>query len=248
MTDRLETRHRRPALMLGGVLALFAAGGLGIWALITHPPPPDRIVPVFLSGAGAALAVLLGLFAAAMPRHRWALTPAGIEIVQRLGAPVWPARRATVGYDDLAGVARLMAGFDTVAELRTRDGRRFRLSAPRDARGLDDPAALDAFVARLRAHAAAAGHALPPVTDAPGVFEGAGGLALLWLMLGFSTALAAGVIWGLWAGATGTTAPGRTGQALGLVILLPVGAGWLLVRAIRARRAREKARQTMPRL
>jgi hypothetical protein len=234
--DQLVTRHRRPGLMLSGVLGLFAAGALGIWALLVWTPDEDRIVPAFLIGVGAALLTLLVLFALAMPRHGWTLTPRGIEIVQRPGVPLWPARRVRLDYAELSGLDRMMAGFDTVAELRTRDGRRFRLSAPRDARGLDDPAALDPFLDRLRSLSAAAGHPLEPPQWVPGVFERGGGLALLWVMLAVSLALAGGAIWALIWGAGSVTQPGRAGAAVGVLTILPFGVGWLLTRSYRRRR------------
>jgi hypothetical protein len=236
MTDRLHTRHRRPALMLGGVLMIFLLGGLGIWALIVWTPSEEVIVPMFLSATGAILLAILILFACAMPRHSWILSDTGIEIVQRLGVPIWPARRAHVTYGLIAGLARTMAGFDTVAELRTQDGRRFRLSAPRDANGLDDPEGLEAFLTVMRNRATAAGHSLPPIKDQAGIFERPAGLAILWAAMVLCLGLAGGALWGLVSGASGSTSPGRLGQAVGVLVLLPVGVGWLLIRSYRRRR------------
>ena len=60
------------------------------------------------------------------------------------------------------------------------------------------------------------------------------GLTLLGIMLLASLALAAIALWGLWEGATVRS---RGGEAVAILVLLPVGVGWILRRSWQRRRS-----------
>ena len=75
----------------------------------------------------------------------------------------------------------------------------------------------------------------PPPVLVPGLgfWNRPAGLALVVVLLVASSALAVTALWAMWEGAAGGA---RSGQALALLVLLPVGAGWMLRRAWQRRR------------
>ena len=79
----------------------------------------------------------------------------------------------------------------------------------------------------------AAGRAAPPVADALGFWNRPTGLTLLGIVLLASLALAFIALWGLWEGAT---VRHRGGEAVAILVLLPVGVGWILRRSWQRRR------------
>jgi hypothetical protein len=100
-----------------------------------------------------------------------------------------------------------------------------------------DTAGLEAFAARVQRAIAADGRQPPPVLDRLGFWNRAPGLLYvgLLLLLLLSLALAGGVVASTFSGAD--VRIGNAAPAAGFLVLPPLGAGWLLRKAWRRRRA-----------
>jgi hypothetical protein len=70
------------------------------------------------------------------------------------------------------------------------------------------------------------------VVDGLGFWNSLAGLALLSIALLASLVLAVGAQWGLWEGAVTRH---KSGEAVAILVLLPVGVGWMLRRSWRRR-------------
>jgi hypothetical protein len=95
-----------------------------------------------------------------------------------------------------------------------------------------DRAGLENFAARLQAAMLAAGVVPPALVPGMGFWNRRRGLGLLVVLLLLSLGLAGVVVCGLFSGAMRH----RGGQAAAMLVMLPVGAGWMLRRAWRRRR------------
>ena len=98
---------------------------------------------------------------------------------------------------------------------------------------MPDQAELAAFATRIQAAIIASGRVAPPIREGLGFWNRPAGLMLLGLCLALTLPLAVAGVMSLGEG----SAVGRSGQGAALAILLPVGAGWLLLRSWRRRRA-----------
>lgn len=235
MSDTLTSRLRRTGLILGAVLGLLAAFGVLVWRLLVSSLPSDTILLGVTVGGGAVLVAMVLLMLVAMPRHSWHLTDRGIEVSQTLSLPFWPEHHVSLRWDRLAGLGWSTAGVVRVLDLTTTDGARYRLAPPGDGSGRADDAALAAFAERIRARAAASGRPLGPPGETLGDLERMPGLILLTLGFVLSVVLASLVIWALLASEDRPSGY-RAGYGAAFIILLPVGAGWLLLRSLRRRR------------
>jgi hypothetical protein len=143
-----------------------------------------------------------------------------------------------VPFAGIAALSSVQNATDDLLTMTTRDGERFALPpglGPGE--GLvrrPDQEGLAAFTDKLRTAMTAAGHAAPPVAEGLGFWNRPAGLILLSIMLLASLALAATAFWGLWEGAT---VRHRGGEAVAILVLLPVGVGWILRRSWQRRRS-----------
>jgi hypothetical protein len=146
-----------------------------------------------------------------------------------------------VAFPEIAALHNIESGLERLIEITTRDGRRFRLSqamteGPRGV-GRPDPAAdLNAFALSIRAAAERAGYTLPSASEGLSFWNSAFGLALLTIMFLISVLISGVVAWALWSGITISPRP-RGGEAIAILLLLPVGAGYLLLKSWRRRAA-----------
>jgi len=229
-----RTEVALPSLV--GVVALFFAG---LWLVLQHPGD-DRVMAAILAlTAGvvvAALVILLTVFRV----HRWTIEAGGVRISERPKVPLMGfGRRALVPFADILGVRHVESGVDRLLEIVTADGRRYRLPqsmvAP-DARSLarpDPTADLDGFAAALHAAARQAGRDLP-ASEGLSFWNTLPGIAFIAALFVIACVIAAAVAWALLEGMT--TSQPRGGYAAAIALLLPVGAGWLLLKTIRRRR------------
>ena len=224
-----------PALLL--VVALSA----GASAAILSYADADQIGPLMAVALGGTAAGLLFVLMSAFRRHRWTTGPQGVQVLERPRIPLTgPTRRADIPFADIAQLCEIESGFDRHIEIRTRAGGRFRISQAMvrqhgERFGRPDPSApLDGFAAMIRAKAARAGHALQAPTQGMGFWNTGAGLALLGVLFAASLAIAGGVATALLEGFT--TRQPRGGEAIGILLLLPVGAGWLWLKSWRRRR------------
>jgi hypothetical protein len=119
--------------------------------------------------------------------------------------------------------------------IATRDGDTFVLPAP--GKGLipvPDKGQLGAFANGLRASMVAAGVEAPPVAEGMGFWNRPAGLAVLGIAFVASLALPVIALWGLWEGAS---VRNRGGEAAAIMVMLPVGIGWLIRRSWQRRRS-----------
>jgi hypothetical protein len=174
--------------------------------------------------------------------HRWTVLPHGVEIHQRPKVRfAGLSRKSVLSFADIAALRRIESGFDHLIEITTRDGRRFRLAqatiaGPKDFAVRDPDADLDAFALSVHAAAKRAGYALPSMSEGLGFWNSAIGLAFLTLMFGISLLISGATAWALWDGMTIGPRP-RGGEAIAIFLLLPFGAGYLLLKSVRRRAA-----------
>ena len=121
---------------------------------------------------------------------------------------------------------------DELLALTTSTGERFvlppGLMPGKELIRMPDQAGLAAFAGRLQVAMANAGRAAPPVVEGLGFWNRPMGLALLVTALLASLALAAIALWGLWEGAA---ARHKGGEAVAILVMLPVGVAWMLRRS-----------------
>ncbi|WP_439572857.1 hypothetical protein [Phreatobacter sp.] len=245
-----ESTYRRsevavPALF--GVVALVAAAAVAVVRLVE-----DRHLETAVIALAITTVLLLGLvLVTAFRVHRWTVGPGGVEIHQRPRVPLTGlSRRICVPFPDIAAFRNVENGLDRLIEITTRAGQRFRLSqamtgGPSDLARPDPGADLGAFAVAIRTAAERAGHGLPATAEGMSFWNGPIGLAFLAAMLAVSLVISGGVAFALWQGMTTGPRP-RSGEAIAILLLLPVGAGYLLLRSLR-RRAAVRASQARKR-
>lgn len=236
-----QSTHRRADLALVMIVLMFASLGLGLSAIPWLSQAAWAIVVLF-AGLAGTLVLAFGMLLVSFRVHRWTLTGEGLRIDERPKVPLTGRRRsADLGFDAIVALNRRQAGMVQQAELVTRDGRRFYLD-PGHHRpgahgiGLSDPVPFQGFLATLAERANQAGY---PLTGGPvlSLWTRPLGLVFQVLLLGVALVIAGAVVWALWEGLGETTSTGgRTGWALGLLLALPLGAGYLLRASLRHRR------------
>jgi hypothetical protein len=218
--------------------AIFVAG---VMAILRFVDGRDFEMALFVEAG--MMVLLLGMIMAATFRvHRWTVQQHGVEIRQRPRIPLTGlSRRTMVAFPEIAALRNVESGVEHLIEITTHDGQRFRLSqamteGPRGF-GRPDPAAdLNAFALSIRAAAETAGYTLPSASEGLSFWNSAFGLAFLTIMFMISVLISGVVAWTLWNGMTISPRP-RGGEAIAILLLLPVGAGYLLLESWRRRAA-----------
>lgn len=240
-----EATYRRAEVALPGLVGVVGLYIAGIWLVLQHPGH-DRVMDAILGLTGAVVAAAVVILLTVFRVHRWTIVAGGggeaggVRISERPRVPLMGfGRRTLVPFADILGIRHVESGFDHLLEIVTADGRRFRLPqrmVAADARSLaaPDPAAnLDVFAAALHAAALQAGRALPQ-SEGLSFWNTLPGIAFIVVLFVIACAISAAVAWALLDGMT-TTQP-RSGYFAGIALVLPVGAGWLLLKTIRRRR------------
>ena len=234
-----QATYRRTEVALPSLLGVVALFFAGLWLALQHPADP-RILDVILVLVGAVVVVALVILLTVFRVHSWAIEAGGVRISERPRVPLmgW-GRRASVPFADILGVRRIESGFDRLLEIVTADGSRYRLPQRVVAAGTHslarpDPAAdLDGFATALHAAARQAGRELF-VSEGLSFWNTLPGIAFIVVLLVVACMISAAVAWALWDGMT--TSQPRGGYVAAIALLLPVGAGWLLLKTIKRRR------------
>ena len=234
-----QATYRRTEVALPSLLGAVALFFAGLWLVLQHPTDP-RVMHAVLALAGAVVLTALVILLTVFRVHSWTIEAGGVRISERPRVPLmgW-GRRASVPFADILGVRRIESGFDRVLEIVSADGSRYRLpqrvvAAGSHSLGQTDSAAdLDGFATALHAAALQAGRELR-VSEGLSFWNTLPGIAFIVLLLVTACMIAAAVAWALWDGMT--TSQPRGGYAAAIALLLPVGAGWLLLKTIKRRR------------
>jgi hypothetical protein len=231
--------YRNTPLAFGGLMGAIALLIAGIAGAVLIATAGDQLLPLVLGTLGLFVLTAVACMLAALRRHRWTIAADAVLIEERPLVPLTGRRRVRrVPFTGIAALSSVQNATDDLLTMTTRDGERFALPpglAPGD--GLvrrPDQKGLAAFAGQLQAAMTAAGRAAPPVAEGLGFWNRPPGLTLLSLMLLASLALAVGALWGLWEGATTRH---RGGEAVAILVMLPVGVGWILRRSWRRRRS-----------
>jgi hypothetical protein len=241
-----EGPYRNTPLILGGLLGAIAVLFGGTVLALQLASGGNELMHMLFATLGLFVLTFLVCMLPALRRHAWTIEADAVRITERPSVPLAGARRAArIPFDQIAALGRVQNMRDELLAITTRDGRRFLLPpavVPGDGPiGRIDQAGLAAFAEELRAAMARAGAVPPPVVDALGFWNSGAGLALLAIAFLASLVLAALALWALFEGeANGGR---RSGEAVGLLVLLPVGLGWLLRSAVRRRSAVRAARR-----
>jgi len=228
-----------------GAIALLIAGIAGAMLIATTG---DQLLPLVLGTLGLFVLTAVVCMLAALRRHRWTIEADAVLIEERPLVPLTGRRRVRrVPFTAIAALSSVQNATDDLLTMTARDGERFALPpglAPGE--GLarrPDQEGLAAFADQLQAAMTAAGCAPPSVAEGLGFWNRPAGLTLLGIMLLASLALAVIALWGLWEGATTRH---RGGEAVAILVMLPVGVGWILRRSWQRRRSvLQAARQNL---
>lgn len=228
--------YRNAPLVAGGLLGAIALLIGGIAAAMQIATTGDERLRLLFGAVVLTFAICM---LTALRRHRWTIEPDAVLIEERPLVPLTGRRRKRrVPFGRIAALNNVQNAADDLLVLTTREGERFRLP-PGQAQGeglirRPDQEGLTGFASQLQAAMNAAGHAAPPMTDGLGFWNRPAGLALLGATLVLSLGLAGVTLWGLWEGATTRH---RGGEAAAILVMLPVGVGWMLRRAWQRRRS-----------
>ena len=231
--------YRNTPLAFGGLMGAIALLIAGIAGAMLIATTGDQLLPLVLGTLGLFVLTAVGCMLAALRQHRWTIESDAVLIEERPLVPLTGRRRVRrVPFTGIAALSSVQNATDDLLTMTTRDGERFALPpglAPGE--GLvrrPDQEGLAAFAGQLQAAMTAAGRTAPTVADALGFWNRPAGLSLLGIILLASLGLAAIALRGLWEGAT---VRHRGGEAVAILVLLPVGVGWILRRSWQRRRS-----------
>lgn len=239
--DTHQALYHNTPIVLCGLLGAIALLGFCVWGALLIAANGDQLMHLIFASLGLFVLVVVVSMLLALRRHGWTIAPDAVLVAERPLVPLTgPRRAAKIPHGAIAGLFTVQNMREELLVLRTRDGRRFRLppgllpgEGPKGIR-YPDQAGLAAFAERLRAAAAASGHALPPVAPGLGFWNRAPGLGALCVAFLAALGLAVIAVWALFEGAASRH---RGGEAVGLLVMLPVGLAWLMRKAWQRRRA-----------
>lgn len=231
--------YHNSARLAVGVVTLFLLLAAAIALSVAISPDGNTLLPRLLGSLGGFVVLFLVLVLASLRRHRWTIEPGALLIEERPLVPL-TGRRRTVRLDfaDIAALSRVQNHSDDVILVQSRAGAGYPMGPampPGTGRRNVDAAGLQDFAARIQGAIAAAGHRAPPILDQLGFWNRVPGLLYIGLLLLLSLALAVMVVWSILAGAAERS--GSAAPATGILVLLPLAAGWLLRKSWRRRRA-----------
>lgn len=231
--------YRNSPLILSGFLGSIALLIGGIAAAMHIATTGDELLPLVLGSLGAFVLVVVVCMLMALRRHRWTIEARAVLIEERPLVPLTGRRRVQrVPFIEIAGLSSIQNAADDLLTLSTRDGEHFVLPPGlQPGQGLirkPDQAGLGAFAGELQAAMTAAGIAAPPVAAGLGFWNRPAGLILLGIALLVTLPMAAAALWGMWEGAT---VRHRGGEAVAILVMMPIGVAWAMVRSWKRRRS-----------
>ena len=235
--ESYESLYRRTERALPCLLAIVVAAGIVLVVSFNTIADGNTQLTVVLCAMGLVVVALFAVLVMTFRMHRWTIEAAGVRIEERPKVPFAGFRyRAMVAFENIAALRHVQSGFDTLAEIATRDGRRYRLApifyGTSTTIGVPDVPSLETFIASIRDAAVREGKDLPVVSEGLSFWNSPIGLVLLIVMFAISLAIAGAVAWALW---DGLTMQPRGGYSAAIALLLPLGAGYLLWRSLQRR-------------
>ena len=215
-----ESIYRCVEFGLAGLgLIVLIGGSVFAYAITTYHGDSTLLAA---SAIGSLVAIFV-VFAAVYRKHRWTIEAGGVRIEERPYVPFMGfGRRAFVPFSEIAALRHIERAMDNLIQLLDRKGRVFLIDGT--SRPQDD----------VMEAASQAGHPLPPLQEGLSFWNRPTGLGALVLMLILSLGLAAVTAVYL---LSDEAAPGRrNSQAAAIALLLPVGLGYFIWRALKRRR------------
>lgn len=238
LTDYQATL-RRSEIAMPLVIGIAIIAGLAMTAIVMWADGPE-LEPLVMVAGGVTVVALLSCLLVLFRTHRWTLKPDGIEIHERPKVPLTGiSHRALVRYDDIVAFREVQSGFDHMLEIVTRQGRRHRMAQkmvqPAGERfaSPDMAARLGDLAQSIRNAAARAGRPLPATTQGLSFWNTIAGLAFLVFLFAVSLVIAGGIVLALLDGFTSSQP--RRGEMMAILLLLPIGAFYLLRKMLRRR-------------
>ena len=236
-----ESVYRRTALVLAMLPAAILAIGLAVYVSLRFIEDGNTALDVMMWALGAVFALFVAAAVSALRVHRWTIEADGVRIEERPQVPfAGLRRRALVAFPDIAALRNVESSVDFLIELAARDGRQFRLfqirrPMPPGAGPALELQSVEAFADAIRAAAARAGHPLPSRTEGLSFWNRPPGLCLIAVLFALSLAFAGMTAWALLGG--GLEVRPRGSEMAAIALVLPVGVGYWLYRALKRRRA-----------
>lgn len=228
-----STYRRTPFAMAGLAAVLIAIVG-GSAAAIHFVDDGNMLLRVMVWIVGLAVFATAAIAVIAFRVHRWTIEATRLRIEERPAVPFTGLRRrALIPFGDIAAIRNVESGMDAVVEIANRDGAVYRISQVVAKPGVAPPS-LAAFAENLRAAQAASGAPSAEIGEGLSFWNTPPGLALLGIMFLIAVGFAAAAGVALFGGGIGVRA--RGGEALAIALALPVGVGWMIVKALRRRR------------
>jgi hypothetical protein len=228
-TEAFACTYRHVAFVLTSICVLLVVMIATIAAALTFIEDGNTSLSVVLYAVGGVVVLLALIMASAYATHRWAIEPAGIRIEEKPKIPfLGLTRRRLIAFADIVALRNVESGFDRVIEIATRDGNAYRVMANGTA-----VEGLQTFAAQIATASTAAGHTPLAMTEGLSFWNRPAGLALIVVMLIFTTIFAAAALFALFDG--GLNVRARSGEMLAIAILLPFGAAYLLYRSLTRR-------------
>jgi hypothetical protein len=235
-----QTTYRRTEFTIPALLAVLVLFGLGAYLSLLQLPDSDAVMTSIFWDAGLTLVAIILIFANCYRVHRWMIEARGLCIAERSKVPLMGLRRrAEVRYDEIAAVYRLESGFDRYVDVVTRGGRLYRMPQAMKASagaliGTPDPeASLDTFVSAIYIAAQGAGVALPTPSEGLSFWNRVPGIICLLLLMLIVLAFAAAAVFAMFSDGEMPSHGSRYGPAI--VLLLPFGVGYVLMKSLRRR-------------
>ena len=237
-----EATLRRQGRVLAGIGLTLLIGALALVGvfLSTEAASTETMLTIVLIIFGLVIFGFLASLFSALRSHRWTIEANALNIEERPRVPLTGRTvRRIVPYREIVALRRVESGFDHLIELERSNGAVHRLAqklvrpAGGGPRAVHDIAGLEAFEGAIRARMAAIGVAVPKPSQGLSLWNKPLGLVVLGLLLVATTAIAALAIWAVWLGAD---VNGVKVKGVVLVIILPVGVLYFIVRAWRRRR------------
>lgn len=233
-----EAAYRRAVLVLVVVLLVLSGGAAGLVGVFMFARDSDTILLAVVGITGGAIVVMIGSSLAALRVHRWVLAADGLHIEERPKVPLTGLRtRVVVPFGEITALRRVESGTEVLIELVARNGAVYRMAQAlmADAQGrlsVPDVAGLEALAATIRDRIGAAGVVAPMVVEGLSFWNRSSGLTLLGALFVISLLIAGAVGFAMW---EGSDVHGAELKGAAFLLALPVGVGYLIVRAIRRR-------------